>query len=67
MSGTFTALDSSLSVTNSQKFLAAYNLISRGRWNTIQFLVQTNASTGKRMCLQSTILSGFVDSIRPQQ
>ena len=67
MSGTFTALDSSLSVSNSQKFLAAYNLISRGRWNTIQFLVQTNASTGKRMCLQSTILSGFVDSIRPQQ
>lgn len=65
MSGNFSAIDSSLSITNSQKFLKAYNLISKGRWNTIQFKVNTNS--GGRMCLQSTILSGFVDSIRPQQ
>jgi hypothetical protein len=65
MSGTFSTIDSSLNITASQKFLKAYNLISKGRWNTIQFKVNTNS--GGRMCLQSTILSGFVDSIRPQQ
>ena len=64
MSGTFSALDSALSITNSQKFLKAYNLISQGRWNTLQFKV---ATTGGRLSLQSTILSGFVDSVRPQQ
>jgi len=67
MSGTFTDLDSSLTITNSQKFLKAYNLISKGRWNTIQFRVQTNPNSGGRLSLQSTILSGFVDSVRPQQ
>jgi len=64
MSGTFSALDSALSITNSQKFLKAYNLISQGRWNTLQFKVVTASG---RLSLQSTILSGFVDSIRPQQ
>jgi hypothetical protein len=64
MSGTFSTLDSALSITNSQKFLKAYNLISQGRWNTMQFKVET---TGGRLSLQSTILSGFVDSVRPQQ
>jgi hypothetical protein len=67
MSGTFTDLDPSLTITNSQKFLKAYNLISKGRWNTIQFRVQTNPNLGGRLSLQSTILSGFVDSVRPQQ
>lgn len=67
MSGTFTDLDSSLTITNSQKFLKAYNLISKGRWNTIQFRVQTNPNSGGRLSLQSTILSGFVDSVKPQQ
>ena len=67
MSGAFSDLDSSLNITNSQKFLKAYNLISKGRWNTIQFRVQTNANSGGRLSLQSTILSGFVDSVRPQQ
>lgn len=65
MSGTFSTIDSNLSITNSQKFLKAYNLISKGRWNTIQFKVNTNS--GRRLCFQSAILSGFVDSIRPQQ
>lgn len=65
MSGTFSTIDSSLNITASQKFLKAYNLISKGRWNTIQFKVNTNS--GGRLCLQSTILSGFVDSVRPQQ
>jgi hypothetical protein len=65
MSGTFSTIDPALSITASQKFLKAYNLISKGRWNTIQFKVNTNS--GGRMCLQSTILSGFVDSVRPQQ
>ncbi len=67
MSGTFTDLDPSLTITNSQKFLKAYNLISKGRWNTIQFRVQTNPNSGGRLSLQSTILSGFVDSVKPQQ
>jgi len=65
MSGTFSTIDPALSITASQKFLKAYNLISKGRWNTIQFKVNTNS--GGRLCLQSTILSGFVDSVRPQQ
>ena len=67
MSGTFSTIDSNLSITNSQKFLKAYNLISKGRWNTIQFKVQTQENQGGRLCFQSAILSGFVDSIRPQQ
>jgi hypothetical protein len=65
MSGTFTDIDPAISVPNTQKFLAAYNLISRGRWNSIQFKV--NTTSGSRLSLQSTILSGFVDSVRPQQ
>jgi len=65
MSGTFSTIDPALNITASQKFLKAYNLISKGRWNTIQFKVNTNS--GGRLCLQSTILSGFVDSVRPQQ
>ena len=65
MSGTFSTIDSSLSITNSQKFLKAYNLISKGRWNSIQFKVETNS--GGRLSFQSAILSGFVDSVRPQQ
>jgi hypothetical protein len=65
MSGTFTSIDPAISIPSAQKFLAAYNLISRGRWNNIQFKI--NTTSGSRMSLQSTILSGFVDSIRPQQ
>jgi hypothetical protein len=65
MSGTFTSIDPAISIPSSQKFLAAYNLISRGRWNSIQFKV--NTTNGSRLSLQSTILSGFVDSVRPQQ
>ena len=65
MSGTFTSIDPAISIPSTQKFLAAYNLISRGRWNNIQFKI--NTTSGSRMSLQSTILSGFVDSIRPQQ
>ena len=64
MSDTFVTLDSALAITSSQKFLKAYNLISQGRWNTLQFKVTTDAG---RLSLQSTILSGFVDSVRPQQ
>lgn len=64
MSETFVTLDSALAITSSQKFLKAYNLISQGRWNTLQFRVTTDAG---RLSLQSTILSGFVDSVRPQQ
>jgi hypothetical protein len=64
MSGSFSSIDSALAITNSQKFLKAYNLISRGRWNTLQFKVVSD--TG-RLSLQSTILSGFVDSVKPQQ
>ena len=64
MSATFVTLDSALAITSSQKFLKAYNLISQGRWNTLQFKVTTDSG---RLSLQSTILSGFVDSVRPQQ
>lgn len=64
MSDTFVTLDSALAITSSQKFLKAYNLISQGRWNTLQFKVTTDAG---RLSLQSNILSGFVDSVRPQQ
>ena len=64
MSETFVTLDSALAITSSQKFLKAYNLISQGRWNTLQFKVTTDAGS---LSLQSTILSGFVDSVRPQQ
>jgi hypothetical protein len=64
MSDSFSSIDSALSITASQKFLKAYNLISQGRWNTLQFKVETE---GGRLSLQSTILSGFVDSVKPQQ
>lgn len=64
MSDTFVTLDSALAITSSQKFLKAYNLISQGRWNTLQFKVTADAG---RLSMQSTILSGFVDSVRPQQ
>jgi len=65
MSGTFTTIDPAISIPNSQKYLIAHNLISKGRWNSIQFKV--NTTNGNRLSLQSTILSGFVDSVRPQQ
>lgn len=65
MSGSFTSIDPAIIIPNTQKYLAAYNLISRGRWNTIQFKI--NTTNGSRLSLQSTILSGFVDSVRPQQ
>ncbi len=64
MSDTFVTLDSALAITGNQKFLKAYNLISQGRWNNLQFKITTDSG---RLSLQSTILSGFVDSVRPQQ
>jgi len=68
MSSSFTDLATGVTIpTGTFKDLKAYNLISAGRWNTIQFRVRTTAESGGRLSFQSAILSGFVDSVRPQQ
>jgi hypothetical protein len=68
MSSSFTDLATGVTIpTGTFKDLKAYNLISAGRWNTMQFRVRTTAESGGRLSFQSAILSGFVDSVRPQQ
>jgi len=68
MSSSFTDLATGVTIpAGTFKDLKAYNLISAGRWNTIQFRVRTTAESGGRLSFQSAILSGFVDSVRPQQ
>jgi hypothetical protein len=70
MGATFTPLESGYvipSPTLRQKHLRAWNLISRGRWNSIQLQVSTNALTGGRLSLHSTVLNAYLDPIRPQQ
>lgn len=70
MDGTFTPLESGYAIpspTLRQKYLRAWNLISRGRWNSIQLQVSTDPLTGGRLSLHSTVLNAFLDPIRPQQ
>ena len=40
-----------------------FSRIQRGQ----RVYLKVNTNSGGRLCLQSTILSGFVDSVRPQQ
>jgi hypothetical protein len=68
MGKTFTALESNVDVGPQElKFLKSFNLISRGRWNNIQFKLKTSTGIGGRMMPQSITTSGFLDSIRPEQ
>jgi len=68
MGKTFTTLESNVDVGPQElKFLKSFNLISRGRWNNIQFRLKTSTGIGGRMMPQSITTSGFLDSIRPEQ
>jgi len=68
MGKTFTTLESNVDVGPQElKFLKSFNLISRGRWNNIQFKLSTSTGIGGRMMPQSITTSGFLDSIRPEQ
>jgi len=68
MGKTFTTLESNVDVGPQElKFLKSFNLISRGRWNNIQFRLRTSTGIGGRMMPQSITTSGFLDSIRPEQ
>lgn len=67
MSGSYTPLQAAYAIPDGQKVLKSYNLVSRGRWNTMQFKIQTTNESGNRLSVQSVILSGFVDSVMPQQ
>ena len=68
MGKTFTTLESNVDVGPQElKFLKSFNLISRGRWNNIQFKLKTSTGIGGRMMPQSITTSGFLDSIRPEQ
>lgn len=46
------------------KYQKAYNLISKGRWNSIQFRQTCDAG---RMMVQSVITTAFQQSIKPEQ
>jgi hypothetical protein len=65
MSGSFTSLDNKVSVPYSTyKYQKSYNLISKGRWNSIQF---KQRCTDGKMTVQSVITTAFPQSIKPQQ
>jgi hypothetical protein len=65
MSGSFTSLDNKVIVPyNTYKYQKSYNLISKGRWNSIQF--KQRCADGK-MTVQSIIVTGFPQNIKPQQ
>lgn len=68
MGKTWTTLQTNVDVQPQDfKFLKSFNLISRGRWNNIQFRLKTSQDIGGRMMPQSITTSGFLDSIRPEQ
>lgn len=61
----FNELESDVSIPGRVfKYQKSYNLISRGRWNSIQF--KQYCADGK-MTVQSVITSAFPQSIKPQQ
>jgi hypothetical protein len=65
MSGTFNSLDNKVTVPyNTYKYQKSYNLISKGRWNSIQF---KQRCTDGKMTVQSIIVTGFPQNIKPQQ
>lgn len=65
MSSLFTSLDNKVSIpVQSFKYQKSYSLISKGRWNSIQF---KQICTDGRMMVQSVIATGFAQSIKPQQ
>lgn len=65
MSSVFTSLDNKVSIpVQSYKYQKSYSLISKGRWNSIQF---KQICTDGRMMVQSVIATGFAQSIKPQQ
>jgi hypothetical protein len=58
-------LDNKVSVPYSTyKYQKSYNLISKGRWNSIQF---KQRCTDGKMTVQSVITTAFPQSIKPQQ
>jgi len=65
MGGSFTSLDNKVTLPYSTyKYQKSYNLISKGRWNSIQF---KQRCTDGRMSVQSVITTAFPQSIKPQQ
>lgn len=68
MGNSFTALENNVTIpAANMKFLKSYNLISRGRWNNIQFKAATPTGIGGKLMPQSVTVTGFLDSIRPEQ
>ena len=65
MSGSFTSLDNKVIIpTSTYKYQKSYNLISKGRWNSIQFKQLCNDG---KMAVHSVIVTGFPQNIKPQQ
>ena len=65
MSNSFSILDSKVSVPyQTFKYQKGYNLISKGRWNSIQFKQECDSG---RMVVQSVIATAFPQTIKPQQ
>lgn len=64
ITGTFTSLDSSVSLTAStRKVRKSWNLISKGKFTVIQFKVGT---TRHKLVLHGVAVTGFSDAIRPE-
>lgn len=65
MSETFSVLDNKVSIpAQTFKYQKAYNLISKGRWNSIQFKQECEQG---RMVVQSVIATAFPQTIKVQQ
>jgi len=71
MGGTFTMLESQRAVTGSMpRHPIAYNMVSRGRWNCVQFKFESTsgpASGQSRITLHSVAVTGFLESVKPEQ
>jgi hypothetical protein len=65
MSNVFSSLDTKVSIpVQSFKYQKAYTLISKGRWNSIQF---KQICTDGRMMVQSVIATAFPQTIKVKQ
>ena len=71
MSGSFTALESQRAIpASSPRSPIAYNLVSRGRWNCIQFKFSSTSGPSSapfRLSLQSVATTGFLETVKPEQ
>lgn len=64
-SGSFTSLDSAISVSNSTKRLKrSYNLLSKGHYEVIQFKF---GATRHKVVLHGLAVAAFADALKPQE